>query len=824
MRVPLSWLRDYVDIELEPERLAERLTLLGMEVQSIERRGQDWRSIVIGELVEVTPHPNSPKLLLTRARVGDGQGDLSIVTGATNVAAGQRVPVAVPGAVLPGGRTIEVATLAGTRSEGMLCSGDELGLSEDADGILILPAEVPVGRPLSELYGDVILDVDVKPDRGDALSLVGLAREIAAATGANLRWPPSDPPESGDSSADHLAVEVAERDLCPRFVGRYLDGVRVAPSPFEIQVRLTAAGQRPLSNVVDATNYVMVELGKPTHVYDADRIAEGRILVRRAKAGERLETLDHVSRELGEETLVIADPQGPLGIAGVMGGASSEVGEGTTRVVIESAIFDPVSIRRTAQRFGLRSEASIRFEKGQEWGLAAIGADRVARLIAEWSDARVAGGRVDTDPSEPPRTSFAFRPARVARLLGVDVPAAEMSELLAGVGIEVTPARAGVAVPVVPDGPAPQLDEQAAAEALLVTIPPHRRDLRIEADIAEEVARLRGYETVPARLPETPMPPYRPDPRRLVDEVRELLSGRGLSEAIPHALIGPVDHARLGIPDDDPGIIRVANPVAPDHSELRRELLPGLIRTLAVNERQRRSGVALFEIGAVHRLHGGEPVEARRLGILLAGDWTAGAWDRQAEPADVGDLKGIISWLVERLGLGRVAFTEIAARDGVEHPGRLAAVTSSEAGPGTQLGRVSELHPSYLEAYEIRTPRVAYAEIDLEELERRVPERRTVQTPPRVPAVERDLAVIVRERQPAAEVEAVIREAAGELLRELELLSRYEGPQLGPDEVSLAYRLRLQAADRTLTEDEVKALLDAVTAALGEQLGARLRA
>jgi phenylalanyl-tRNA synthetase beta chain len=822
MRVPLSWLRDYVDIELEPERLAERLTLLGMEVQSIERRGDDWRSIVIGELLEVAPHPASPKLLVARTRVGDGRADLSIVTGATNVAAGQRVPVAVPGAVLPGGRTIEVATLAGTRSEGMLCSGDELGLSDDADGILILPTEVPVGRPLNELYGDVILDVDVKPDRGDALSLVGLAREIAAATGAELRWPSSDPPESGDSSADHLAVEVAVADLCPRFVGRFVAGVRVAPSPFEIQVRLTAAGQRPLSNIVDATNYVMVELGKPTHTYDADRIAEGRILVRRAKPGERLETLDHVGRELDPDTLVIADPQGPLGIAGVMGGASSEVGDATSRVVIESAIFDPVSIRRTAQRFGLRSEASMRFEKGQEWGLAAVGADRVARLIAEWSEARVAHGRVDTDPSERPQMSFAFRPARVTRLLGVGIAPAEMSELLAGVGIEVAPARAGAAVPVVPDEPAIELDERTAAEALLVTIPAHRRDLRIEADIAEEVARLRGYETVPARLPETPLPSYRPDPRRLTDQVRELLSGRGLSEAIPHALIGPVDHARLGIPEDDPQTIRVANPVAPDHSQLRRELLPGLLRTLAVNERQRRTGVALFELGAVHQLRKGEPVEARRLGILLAGDWTAGAWDRQAEPADIGDLKGLVSWLGERLDLGRLAFAEAAARDGVEHPGRLAIVALPGTGSGT-LGRTSELHPSYLEAYEIRSARVAYAEIDFEELERRVPQRRTVQTPPRVPAVERDLAVVVRESQPAAEVEAIIRDAAGELLRELELLSRYEGPPLASDEVSLAYRLRLQAADRTLTEDEVKALLDAVTGALAERLGARLR-
>ncbi len=439
MRVPLSWLRDYVDVELTAEALAARLTMLGMEVKSIVAWGEDWRNVVVGELLSVERHPRADRLSLTRVTV-DGGEPLEIVCGATNIAAGQRVPVALPGAVLPGDRRIERTEKMGVVSNGMLCSGDELGLTADADGILILPADTPLGRPLAELFGDTILDVDVKPNRGDALSMVGLAREVAALTGATLRLPPSDVTESGRPAAERLHVEVLDPGLCPRFVGRWVSGVHIGPSPDRIQMRLLAAGQRPVSNVVDASNYVMLELGKPTHTFDAAAVHDGRIIVRRATAGERIETLDHVDRELDPETLVIADPHGPIGIAGVMGGASSEVDEATTEVVVESAIFDPVSIRRTAFRYALRSEASLRFEKGQESRLARIGADRTARLIAEWAGGAVAPGAVDTDPVEPSPHHVTFRPARVNRLLGTTIDADEQRALLTRVGIETRPA------------------------------------------------------------------------------------------------------------------------------------------------------------------------------------------------------------------------------------------------------------------------------------------------------------------------------------------------------------------------------------------------
>ncbi|HEX7398281.1 MAG TPA: phenylalanine--tRNA ligase subunit beta, partial [Candidatus Limnocylindrales bacterium] len=402
MRVPLDWLRDYVDLDLDPEALAERLTLLGFEVKGLERWGSEWRNVVVGELLTVEKHPRADRLSLTTVRVGAGE-PLQIVCGATNIAPGQRVPVALPGALLPGNRAIERTEKMGVVSNGMLCSGDELRLSVDGEGILILPAGTPLGAALTDLYGDWVLDVDVKPNRGDALCLVGLAREVAAATGASARFPEVGLTEDGAPIDEVLAVHVEDPGLCPRFVGRVVRGVSVAPSPQDVQRRLLAAGMRPVSNVVDATNYAMLELGKPTHAFDAGAVARdasGRagLLVRTAGAGERLETLDHVERSLSEETLLIADANGPLAIAGVMGGAASEVAESTVDVIIESAVFDPVSIRRTAFRYALRSEASLRFEKGQESRLARIGADRVAGLIATWAGGSVAAGRIDTAP------------------------------------------------------------------------------------------------------------------------------------------------------------------------------------------------------------------------------------------------------------------------------------------------------------------------------------------------------------------------------------------------------------------------------------------
>jgi phenylalanyl-tRNA synthetase beta chain len=820
MRVPLSWLREYVDVDLTPEDLAARLTLLGMEVKGIERVGADWTRVVVGELLTVEDHPNSSRLHLTTVHIGEGQQPLAIVCGAHNIAPGQRVPVAVPGSVLPGDRRIEVARLAGVESQGMLCSGTELGLSDDAEGILILPPDAPIGTALEDLVGDTVLDVDVKPNRGDALSILGLAREVAAATGARVRWPAIEVAESGDETSDHVAVDVQD-PRCSRFVARWLDGVAVGPSPFAIQRRLIAAGVRPISNVVDASNYVMLEMGKPIHTFDADGIRGGRIIVRAARPGERMTTLDHVERVLDPEVLLIADEQGPLGLAGVMGGLESEVGDASTRVVVESAIFDPVTIRRTAFRFALRSEASLRFEKGQEHRLARVGADRTAQLILAWAGGRAASGVVDTAPEEPPLVRVPFRPARVTRLLGVDIPVAEQVALLARVEIATEPAGPGERVAVTAAG----ITAETGADALVAIVPAHRRDLLIEADVIEEVARVRGYETLPGSLPSTAPPGYRPDPRRLTDRLRTWLAADGLTEVVTHGLIDPADHARLGIAPGDGATIVARNPVTLDHSEMRRSLLPGLLRVLADNQRLRRTDVAVFETGPTHLRVDGVPTETPMLAFVLTGSTRPASWGSGMRAYDVADGKGLLELLAYRLGEARVSWARTEIRAGVEHPGRTAAATAvlPDTVDGIPLGRVGEIHPALLGAYDIRASHVVFGEVPLAALVSLVPAQVVTGDLDRAAPVERDLAFVVRADVPAGSVGALIRSAAGPELLSLALFDRYQGSPLAAHEISLAWRLRFEPTGAMADDAGVDDRMGRVASVLSERIGARLR-
>ncbi|HYM84289.1 MAG TPA: phenylalanine--tRNA ligase subunit beta [Candidatus Dormibacteraeota bacterium] len=831
MRVPLSWLRDYVDIELAPEQLAERLTLLGMEVKGVERWGADWQDVVVGELLDVRRHPRADRLSLTTVTLGTGE-PLEIVCGATNIAPGQRVPVALPGAVLPGGRSIERTEKMGVVSNGMLCSGDELRLTSDADGILILPADTPLGVPLGDLYSDVVLDVDVKPNRGDALCLVGLAREVAAATGASVRFPPTEVEETGSPVEERLRVDVEAPALCPRFVGRWVGGVTVRPSPDRVQMRLLAAGMRPVSNVVDASNYVMLELGKPVHTFDAGAIHDGRLVVRLARAGERLETLDHVERELAPETLLIADPAGPLAIAGVMGGASSEVSDLTTDVVVESAIFDPVSIRRTAFRYALRSEASLRFEKGQEDRLARIGADRTARLIREWAGGEVARGRVDTSPSEPDPGRLPFRPARVDRLLGAELSADDQRILLARVGIDTAPATTETQVPV-SLGTDPEVVRSPAGETLVAVVPTWRRDLAIEADIAEEVARVRGYELTPSILPDTPMPPYRRSPLEVRDAVREALAGSGLSEVVTHALVAPQDAERFGPLDvgavpkgegeaaGEPVI--VTNPLSRDHSVMRRSLVGSFLGVVSSNRRHGREDIAIFEVGKGYGRRAGdeEPLEWWRLGFALAGHASPPHWADAPRLVDLDDGKGLAELVARRLGLGDVGYAPCSDIEWL-HPGRTARLTVGAPPHVSMSGIVGEVHPSLIEELDLRADRIIVAELAVAGLSGGGLAPVRAVAPPRLPPSERDLAIVVPSSTAAAAVLGVVRGAGGDLLRSTRLFDIYRGAPLAVDEKSLAFRLVFQAPERTLTEPEVEAAVAAVVAALARQ-GWRIR-
>ncbi len=833
--MPLSWLGDYVEFDLAPEALAERLTLLGMEVKGIERWGGDWENVVVGELLSVEKHPRADWLSLTTVRVGDGE-PLAIVCGATNIAAGQRVPVALPGAVLPGGRRIERTEKMGEPSDGMLCSGSELNLTGDADGILILPPGAPIGMPLGELYGDTVLDVDVKPNRGDALSLIGLAREVAAITGTTISWPDTEPVETGPAVDERLAVEVRDPELCPRFVGRLIGGVTVGPSPDGVQMRLRAAGVRPISNVVDASNYVMVELGKPIHTYDASGVGERdgrhRLIVRRATPGERLTTLDHVERTLDPEVLLIADDRGPLGIAGIMGGAASEVSDRTTDVIVESAIFDPVAIRRTGQRYGLRSEASLRFEKGVELRLGRVGADRTARLIAEWAGGSVARGRVDSATEEPGPTRVVFRPARVNRLLGDDLPVEEQRAVLIRVGIETELAPAGdvISVPVAA-GPKPLTVTATASDAVVAIIPTWRRDIAIEADVAEEVARVRGYERIPGILPHTPMPAYRNQPLELRDHVRQTLAGAGLTEVVTHALVSPRLADRFAwetpLPTVDGGSpaggapIHVTNPLSADHSVLRPTVVGSLVEIASTNLRRGRSGVAIFELGKGYGRDGDSVHEWSRLAILVCGAAHEPTWNLPERSWDLDDAKGMIELLGRRLGIEEPRY-EALRGEPLLHPGRAARVVAERDGRLALTGLVGELHPAVAEEWELRGVRVIVAELDGAGLGGEESRAVRAEAPTRQPAAERDLAVVVSEATPAAVLSDSIRRTAGPDLVSLRLFDIYRGSPLASGEKSLAWRLVFQSRDRTLTDDEIDGAIARISDAV-RTVGGRIR-
>jgi phenylalanyl-tRNA synthetase beta chain len=628
-------------------------------------------------------------------------------------------------------------------------------------------------------------------------------------------------------------VEIRDPDLCTRFVGRWVSGVTVAPSPDRVQMRLLAAGQRPISNVVDASNYVMLELGKPIHTFDAASVHAGpgglpTIVVRRAVEGERLETLDHVVRALSAETLLIADPAGALGVAGVMGGATSEVSAETRDVVVESAIFDAVSIRRTARRLALRSEASGRFEKGQEVRMARLGADRTAQLLHDWAGGDIAPGVVDTAPVEPERARVAFRPARVNRLLGTDLATDELRDLLVRVGIETEPAAEGelVTVALQPDTLTVAPESGAALAAL---VPTWRRDIAVEADVAEEVARVRGYELTPSVTPDTLMPAFRPSPLEVRQLVRETLAGAGLTEVVTTALVSP-RHVetfvlRREVPsvrdEDQPGgeAIGVTNPLSRDHSLLRRNLVGSLLDVVAVNLRHGTEDVAVFEIGKGYGRTGDVAREWWRLGFALTGSAEPPAWNRPTRPADLDDAKGILELIARRLGLGRPVYA--AEHDEpLFHPGRTARASID----GRVDAIVGELHPDVVETWGLRTSqRVIVAEVALDGLAAGRLTAERAQALARFPEVDRDLAIVVPETIEAATVEAVVRAHAGALLRDVRLFDIYRGVPLSAHEKSLNFRLRLGAPDRTLTEPELEAAVaDVITAV--EASGGRLRA
>jgi len=808
MRVPLSWLANHVDVDVPPEALADRLTFAGVEIESVDRVGEDLAGIVTARVLEVTGHPNADRLVLVRI---DADGDdRSVVCGARNFAPGDVVPWAAPGAKLPGGVEVGRREVRGEWSDGMLASARELGVFDDHSGILVLPPDTTVGVDLVEAVGlrDAVLEVKSAPNRGDTLSMRGIAREVAVLLGTDLKPLDLTVPEAGPA-ADGLAdVQVEDAEGCPLYVARVVQDLDAArPAPLWMANRLYLYGMRPLGAVVDVTNYLLLDQGQPLHAFDLDRVPGQRIVVRRAGEGETLRTLDGRDRRLTAADTLITSGEQALALAGIMGGEDSEVRPDTTRVLIESAHFPPASVRRTMRRLGMSTEGGQRWARGVDPAGAEPVCDQAARLMAQLAGGTVAAGRLRAGPGVGERPAIRLDWARSAARLGAPTDPRFAAAQLRSVGCRTE----------VPD------------DRTVVAVPPSWRfDIELWADLEEEVARRWGYEQIPATLPKATGGRLT-DEQRLRRQARGLLAGMGLTEAQTYPFLSQAALDQLGLDPDDPRrrTLRLANPLSEEAPELRTTLLPGLADVARRNLARGLAGVAVYELGAVFLPEGsgaarperdrGLPDEPLTLGLLLAGQRQRGRFDDPTAAFDFADVKGVVEGLVAGLGVDGVGYR--AEGPPPYHPGRCAGVFLDQR----PVGLLGQLHPRV--AADLELPAATFAaELELAPLLAAVPRMRPAPTPSPYPELSFDVAFLVPPGVAASDLEAALREAGGELLARLTLFDAYQGAPLPPGHRNLAYRVALQAADRTLTDADGAAVRGGMATLAADRLQATLRA
>ena len=843
MKVPLSWLKDYVDITVPVKELAERLTLAGLDVETIEYIGLpgaelpwDRERIVVGKLRAVRPHPNADRLVLAEVEYGGPEPEV-VVTGAPSLLErrGQsdlhlKVAFAMEGTRLydghaEGRRVIKLkkTKIRGVPSRAMVCSEKELGLSDEQVDIIYLPDDAPVGTPLADYMGDAVLEFDIKGPFGHLYSVFGIAREVAALLDVPLRRDVLEVlehhPAELTPTADFIALEIADADLCPRYSAAFIRGVNVKPSPFWMQTRLLRAGMRPINNIVDITNYVMLELGQPLHAFDyhvlRPRPGEEHpaIIVRRAHPHEQMPTLDGTLRTFDGEMLLITDGQGAVAVAGVMGGLESEVTEATTDVLLESANFHFLNIRRTSRLLGLASDASQRFGRRVDPELTVKAAARAAHLMAELGGGAVVhpttvvGVIGDLYPGRQPRRVIELDPAYVTRILGIEVPTGEIVRILTSLEFRVTPSSS-----------TPSLSTH-----LLVTVPFHRLDVTRPVDLVEEVGRIWGYDRFPTTLMRDELPPQRANPRlEGAERVRDILVGCGLDEVITYSLIDIEDEGNLwpqGSQLAPHKYLRVRNPLSVERAYLRQTLLPALLHTARQNLRF-LDRVAIFEIGAVYLPVEGRtlPDEPRRLSIMMTGPREGRSWlaGQDRAPTNFYGLKGVVESLLARLGLEG---TFEPGEHPAFHPGRCAQVSVGDSA----VGVMGELHPLVREAFDLPAQPVCGLEFDLDRLLEAWGAPRRMAPISVHPPVYEDLAVVVDEDVPAVRVRDLIAQTGAPLMRAVGLFDVYRGEQVGAGRKSLAYRLTYQADDRTLTDREVSKVRAKIVRRLERETGATLR-
>ncbi|MBI4517979.1 MAG: phenylalanine--tRNA ligase subunit beta [Deltaproteobacteria bacterium] len=800
MKVPVSWLREFVVVDVSAKQLAERLTLAGIEVERIEELGRDLDGVIVGEIVAVERHPQAERLSVCQVR-GAGAELQRVVCGAPNARAGLRVPWAMPGATLAGGRRIAVAEVRGVASAGMLCSEAELGLGGDAGGLLELPVEALTGQPLAIHLGiaDSVLEVAVTPNRGDCLSVLGLAREIAALYQVPLRRQRLRLRQQAQPAASLVTVRVDDPAGCQRYTARYIADLRVGPSPAWLQRRLVAADQRPINNIVDITNYVLLERGQPLHAFDYERLPQPHIVVRRAGSDRSIRTLDDRDRELEPADLLITSGEVPVAIAGVMGGAESQVTEETRAVLLESARFDPASIRRTARRLGLRSESSYRFERGVDIEGVIPALERAAALVAELGGGGTAAGVAEDYPAPPPKTIIDLRVPRLEFLVGMPITRSDAAGALR---------RLGAAV------------RAKSAQVLAVTPPSYRHDWEREIDLIEEVVRLLGYERVPAALPAVAMSGGRRSPlSSCAADLRQFMAAQGFHEIVSwsfatarmNQLFGGV-----GVPAGAPVCLR--NPVITEEAQLRFSLCPGLLQALRANLNVDEPSVTAFALGKVFWA-GAAPAEGHRLAAVLCGSPPLAGLGATRRPFDFLAAKGVLEAVLARLRLlDRVHWERAGAGQPAFHPGQSALAIIDER----PLAVVGELHPETEAELGLARPSWLF-EFDLERALEYVPRRLVFADLPRFPAVVRDLAIVSEAEFASDQVIRFVQRWNRQVVERVVLFDQYTGPPIPAGKKNLAYSIAYRAANRTLTDDEVNQLHQQLIADLCAALPIELR-
>ncbi len=800
MRVPLSWLRQYVDVDLPVQELAHRLTMAGIEVGEVEVIG-GWKEVFVGHVTDVRPHPNADRLRL--CVVTTGAEELEVVCGAPNVASGQKICFAKVGANIYNTHserheTLEAAKIRGVESQGMICSGIELGLGDDHSGIIVLPDDAPTGTPLDDYLGDTVLDLELTPNRLDCLSVLGVAHEVAALTGKTVREPEASYEESGPPITEWVNISVDSPELCRRYTASLLLGVKIGPSPQWLQDRLTRAGLRPINNVVDVTNFVMLEYNQPLHSFDYDLIKDATVIVRRARPGEVLTTLDSVERKLTDEHLVIADANDAIGLGGVIGGANSEISENTVNVLLESATFDGTNNRETAQSLGLRTEATLRFEKGLRPELAPIALRRATGLIQEVAGGTVAPGIVDVlsdEGAEPPMVTLTS--SKIKRMLGMEVDLKKVQEIMDALGFTWEP-----------EGDA----------ALKVTVPYWRNDVNIEEDLVEEVVRTIGYDSVPTTMLSSPIPFQQPVPvMGLRDQIKDVLAAAGMQEVINYPLVTLQQLEQVEHLDRSALPLRVANPMSSDREYLRTTLRASLLANLAANQGHSAGPFRMFEAGRVFWPRTGDlPEERETVAGVLAGLRHEPSWLEDDSLLDFFDVKGVVESVLGHLG---VTATYEPVDDPAFHPGRCAAIKSGDS----LLGLVGEVHPVVMERLGLESPQVAAFELYLEPILAALPSsERQFEPLPRYPSATRDLALVMPSDVDAGRVTQLILRHRG--VDRAELFDIYAGENVAEGTKSLAFHVYFQARDRTMTNEEVNRSLDGLLRTLEQELNVTLRA